>query len=423
MRREHHSRPPAEYVPYTFWHEADPAKTAVVQASLSNHRHELLIGNAKGIPVLQQHGGADDNVPAYHSRRMNQLITQADFGATYDELQGQGHWSDGVLTTPPLKDFYERFSGAGAQKGQVPGAFSVVAFDPEDTGSKFGVKVEQLTVPGRKGQVDARLDAVEGTASFRTSNVRCFSWSGGGSAWARTEIDGRVLGDEFGRAAGRMRRMCKNKRDAGSWELAATDGSPAAGARALGIASATLRTRGSFVVVSSSSGLDGIALQIARNMHQYFFADSSIVRQAGEAACEKEQGEREEEEERGNVIRVAAGDDVPRAEDGFAVVTGRRSVRIRDEEGRVREYAEAEHAGLAAVYLRPARDGRVELVVWGAVEANVALAARFVPTLTGVGQPDFMVLGRSCLWRGVGGALALGFFDHDWKVSKSSQLG
>jgi hypothetical protein len=40
--------------------------------------------------------------------------------------------------------------------------------------------------------------------------------------------------------------------------------------------------------------------------------------------------------------------------------------------------------------------------------------------LTGVGQPDFVVFGESAKWRGIEGALAMGFFDWTWEVTGSS---
>lgn len=66
------------------------------------------------------------------------------------------------------------------------------------------------------------------------------------------------------------------------------------------------------------------------------------------------------------------------------------------------------------------REGQVELVVWGTDVAAVAIAARLAPTLTGVGQPDFVVLGADSAWKGIDGAVALGFFDSEWEVSETS---
>jgi hypothetical protein len=63
---------------------------------------------------------------------------------------------------------------------------------------------------------------------------------------------------------------------------------------------------------------------------------------------------------------------------------------------------------------------RLELVLWGSDVERLSQVSRLVPTVTGVGQPDFVVLGESARWKGIEGALAMGFFDHAWTVTPSS---
>lgn len=40
--------------------------------------------------------------------------------------------------------------------------------------------------------------------------------------------------------------------------------------------------------------------------------------------------------------------------------------------------------------------------------------------LTGVGQPDFVVLSEEAKWKGLEGTLALGFFGPQWQITASS---
>jgi hypothetical protein len=42
--------------------------------------------------------------------------------------------------------------------------------------------------------------------------------------------------------------------------------------------------------------------------------------------------------------------------------------------------------------------------------------------VTGVGQPDFVVLGERVRWKVVEGAITLGLFDHEWAVTVLSVL-
>lgn len=114
------------YVPYQFWHEAEPKIASIIENALSNYRHELLMDNAKGIPILQQHGGADRNVPVYHSRRMYQLLRETGSSPFYAEVPGKGHWYEGVMETQPLRDFYSNISRRESSQKRLPNSFTVV---------------------------------------------------------------------------------------------------------------------------------------------------------------------------------------------------------------------------------------------------------------------------------------------------------
>lgn len=171
---------------------------------------------------------------------------------------------------------------------------------------------------------------------------------------------------------------------------------------------AILRTQGPFIIRHQGGDSARIALQISRNFHQYFYADSKII----SANSSNDNGT-------GNVISVAIGGGSPPSHHpDFPIQAGTSGVSVRDSKGHAREYGNKSRLG--AVFLRPLDTERLELVVWGSDREGLAQAARLVPTVTGVGQPDFVVLGESATWRGVEGALALGFFDHMWSVTPSS---
>lgn len=181
--------------------------------------------------------------------------------------------------------------------------------------------------------------------------------------------------------------------------------------RQLGALDAIMRTKGRFTIAHSGSNTRALALQISRNLFQYFFADSEIVTSlSGSSKAE------------GNQISVATGNQLPKARiSSFPIsISKSNKVSIKDSKGRTREYADKD--GLAAIFLRPRKGEGLELVVWGSDAAAAARAARLVPTMTGVGQPDFVILSKSSAWKGVQGAVAMGFFDHEWKVAETSLL-
>lgn len=122
----------------------------------------------------------------------------------------------------------------------------------------------------------------------------------------------------------------------------------------------------------------------------------------------------------GNVISVTLGSDSPMLgshSDPVGLDNG-GGLYIR-RRGGVKKVFPLE-VGMGAIFLRPLLDERLELVVWGFDKQGLRHAARLMPMLTGVGQPDFVVVSKRCAWEGAAGVLAMGSFDTFWKVSEAS---
>lgn len=175
---------------------------------------------------------------------------------------------------------------------------------------------------------------------------------------------------------------------------------------------AILQTRAALHIVQHDEASAWVALQISRNLYQYFAADTEVVDSAQAATGSA-----------GNVISIGTGDSVRQgalASHAIRICNG--SLTIRDRSGIVRKYSSTQEKGVAAIFLRPLSDERLELVVWGSDVGALQLAARLVPTLSGVGTPDFVVLDSSSAWRGLEGVLAMGFLDSMWGVGETAFL-
>lgn len=161
------------------WNEADPRVTCLVQNALSSFRHELLVSNFSGIPILQQHGSVDDNVPVFHSRRMSQLISGSNNDARqeYIELKDKNHWFNGVMTTQPLREFYQNILGGGSDLPQLPRSFTIVIANPADMGSRGGIIVDQLCDPNQLGKIAVATSSTTDTWVLTTSNILRFHFS------------------------------------------------------------------------------------------------------------------------------------------------------------------------------------------------------------------------------------------------------
>ncbi|KAL8918961.1 MAG: hypothetical protein Q9208_007071 [Pyrenodesmia sp. 3 TL-2023] len=131
----------------------------------------MLLQNSCGIPIHQQHGSLDDNVPPNHSRRLSLLLSRVGCPSEYVELPGRGHYFDGVLTAQSLVDFYTEAPEGGTAGILESSTFEFVAANPASMGSKFGVVVDRLTSPGSLGQINAEYVAAENTWFLHTSNI------------------------------------------------------------------------------------------------------------------------------------------------------------------------------------------------------------------------------------------------------------
>lgn len=404
------------YVPYTFWHTAEPMKEAVIQSALMSYRHEILLENAKDIPVLQQHGSNDDNVPVYNARLMSQRIDQAGAESTYFEVPGKGHYWDGVMATKPVKEFFEQQLALNLDSATGPPLnlrnFSVVVADPGDMGPKHGVEVLGLHTPGKLGRIDMQFDPLTLTCMGHTTNVDFwrvpYIWDDCEYFW--------VDGQDFSLSVNRDQSMAF-RRDKNGWNVVDYSLKPSIGerrGRQLGAMDSIFRSRGAFSVVTHSRGTEHVTLQISRNLCQYFTADTDITKDYSEALSST-----------GNVISIAIGADLPQDYSGtYPIEVSFDGIIIRRGHVYLGWFSTGFSATseLAAAFLRPLPNERLELVVWATDLASLEIAARLVPMLTGSGQPDFIVTDKTMLRKGVQGTLALGFFDGQWNVTENSYI-
>ncbi|KAF2129028.1 hypothetical protein P153DRAFT_291971 [Dothidotthia symphoricarpi CBS 119687] len=400
-----------KYVPYELWQPADPRRTAVISASLNSYRHEMLMANARGIPIQQQHGGIDDNVPTYHSRLLAQQLYLAGTNSNYNEVPEKNHWWDGIMATPSLVDFYHEQTRNQESLPRKLHEFTIVVGDPGDMGSKSGVRVTHLEDPGQYGRVNVKGHDI------KTSNVQGLEFdldvwrdSADGSYELSVTVDGQEL--QFSQPD-KVPSITAFAVD-GTWAFGPFEvgaAIPQRRGRQLGSMTAILRTNGPFIIQHTGAGnMSHVALQISRNLHQYFQADTIIVSPASHDIPSNTTG---------NVITLVVCSGVKGSLPTFPVQVSKNGVSIRDYKGRNQQYNKE---ATGAAFLQPLDGERLELVLWGANEEGLQQAARLVPMLTGVGQPDFVVLGESAKWKGVEGVLAMGFFDSAWEVTASSVL-
>ncbi|GAB1737954.1 hypothetical protein NU219Hw_g2467t1 [Hortaea werneckii] len=394
------------YVPYAFWRTTDPAKDAVIQASLASYRHELLLDNAKGIPILQQHGSEDDNVPPYHSRLLSELLEQAGVATEYHEMPGKPHWWDGVMTTKPLQNFYHKALDAPPKSSSLAQntELVVVSTGQGDMSPKNGVSILSTVMPGQLAKIHILYDPETTDCSLSSSNVHALHLSENFNDCDAIRIDGQQL-REIPAINTKGLSLLKEQ---GLWRIAHDSQLPARQASQQGGINAILKSKGPFHITYLSPPAKKVALQISRNLCQYFAADTVITDDYNQSL----------DGHTSNLVTVAIGSDLTGLLDraDFPIKVFDDHLQILDHH--IHSYDS--HRGLAAAFVRPLPNGRLDLGLWGMDEESLAIAARLAPLMTGTGQPDFVVADRSMLWKGLEGTLALGFFDDDWNVSRNS---
>ena len=425
-----------KYVPYLMWNEADSQVMHMVETSMQSFRLELLVENFKGVPILQQHGDEDENVPAFHSRRLYQLTLQAGQAKSrhYAELAGKGHWYEGVMTTPALRAFYARCLADEARRPALPQQFQTVVANPADMGCRGGVQVDQLMSPNQLGKFHVKVDAASKTVHCETSNIRRFHFVAESPLIAHSTelvVDGTKI-PELPQIRSKLDvkgTACWLLLKDGSWKVSCVPICPGAAdccsqvsedtqwlleerhSHQLGPLQSILRTRGNFCIQCLTTEGTDVALQISRNLYQYYGADSEIVGGASHTIARS-----------GNVITVSLGTHkLPKPlEDHPFEIDRDCGIFLCKRDGATRRYALQD--GLGTIFLRPLATQRLELIVWGFDATGLRQAARLLPMLTGVGQPDFVVVRKTMAWEGAAGALAMGSFDSAWQISDASFL-
>jgi predicted esterase len=216
------------YVPYQLWRPMDPRRRAIIEASANSYRHELLASNAKYIPMLQQHGSVDDNVPAYHSRLMSQLLWETGWPSNYSELAGKGHWFDTVMTTDALQKFYKDHLTRPILPAKGFTEFELIVANPSDMGSKGGVSVLYLKDPGRLGKLHVSTDQNFVPYSFKTENILAFEIKYTQTQIRSVIIDGQEMKIKELSAHNQNRTLQFQKKADGVWTTNVSHATPLA---------------------------------------------------------------------------------------------------------------------------------------------------------------------------------------------------
>ncbi|KAF3479564.1 uncharacterized protein GIQ15_06540 [Arthroderma uncinatum] len=387
------------YVPYSMWHNTDALLAAQFFRARQDFKHELLLDNFVGIPVHQQHGASDDNVVVYHSRLMHRLMKENGWPSEYLEVPGKNHWYDGIMTSDYLKEFYYKYAKRPDSDHLLPVNFAIT-IPPAG--------------PDRAGSINVQRDLSTHVWKITTRNIRRFHLElSAVRALPPSQI--QIDGSEPFPVTTEIKSATTwyTQDNSGKW-MASQEASWRTTSERYGRqtgVNAILRTPGPFTVSSSSSDTDVLALQTCRNLFQYLSADCDLFTSSDGSASTTATG---------NVITLSLGHNIgPSTLATFPISLNGNGLVVQSAQGPTTYPFEA---GLGAIFIRPLENERLELVIWGYDMAGLQQAARLVPVLTGVGQPDFVVVNKGTPLKGQGSLYAAGFFDSTWKISAASYV-
>ena len=72
--------------------------------------------------------------------------------------------------------------------------------------------------------------------------------------------------------------------------------------------------------------------------------------------------------------------------------------------------------GIGAIYLHPLARSRALIIICGTDEVGLEKAAKLFPYRTGVGQPDWIVVGSKMGVQGMQGVKAMGYYSNLWDI-------
>lgn len=391
--------------------EADPIGPFLARAANAS-RTGLLESNYRALGVYVLHGDADDNVPVSEARAMREALGRFHPDFAYYERPGAGHWwGNECVDWPPLMEFLER------HRLPEPGAVLAVDFttaDPAVSSRCHWLAIEaaeRWLVPAR---VRTTLDPAAARLVLELENV------------ARLRLDlapfaealaGKALTIQVGEAriAAAVEGPLELARGSdGPWGLAPPADPGHKSARRAGPFKAAFRHE--FLLVYGTRGTpeeNAWALAKARFDHeQWRYRGNGAVDVLADVDFRPEEHPDRDVILYGNQDTNAAWGSLL-AEPPFDLRRGHLRVGERALEG--------EDLSLLAVY--PRRDSALASVgVVGGTGLAGLRATTFLPYfVSGVGYPDWTVLGGGFLGQGLAGVRGAGFFGPDWSTGPGAE--
>lgn len=386
--------------------EQDPRWLRADAASLTLD----LVDNLKQVTPFIIHGTADNNVPAAQALTMLDALTKANATVKVHLQGGAGHWWGGRCVDWP--DLFDHFRAH--DRTAIPDQIEFISVDPAVDAEHYWLTVMHALDYGKSLRMSAKDE--EGRIDITTENVRAFYLDRDADA---VVIDGQEVALPEG--ASRFEEYPSFVLQDGEWRSAEIDEAGKAehqfGHKTTSSSAFKRAFDNGFILVVGTQGDDARdAALLARARH-----DQAVwsYRGNGQAVIMRDidvqhylepvpmvvtrnlilYGNRDD-----NAAWHVLGEDCPiDFADGVA--------KLGDQTW------EGDYAG---VFVRPAPD-RLVGVFASTSTAAARLGDTFAPFISGVGYPDYAIVGTDVLARGDDAVVAAGWFDHAWRLVETER--
>ncbi|KIJ29883.1 hypothetical protein M422DRAFT_214788 [Sphaerobolus stellatus SS14] len=379
-------------------HFIDPALHAVFAAALTPDDNDIFLSNAVDTSILAIHGGADENVPTWHSRELVSLVKtwRPDANISFLEDKDQPHWYPTVFLSEPVQNFFSQHldTANSLDKLVFSNPFTLTVATPSDSGSFHGFSIRQNTVPGRLSKLN--VIPTGDSLTIRTNNVHIFSFNPRNIHHLSVDNTDLVL---------------LNVVEPEIWLQKEEDGWKVSHQppliRQFGPMTRLLRSKKPLLVVypTNDSHSLSIARRIAHALLLYFRVDATIVtddeaiRISLESVAEKQ-----------NLIIIGSRNQVG----SKLLQLGSGLVALRPHEFVVNNVTFSEPSlGIAFIHpfsIEPYHNCTV-LFLSGTDASGLERVARlFLPIRSGVPLPEFLILSKDTDFMATGGVVGAGFW-------------
>ena len=359
-----------------------------------------LVDNLKQVPPYIIHGSKDNNVPPSQALTMLDALTRENATVRLHMQGGAGHWWGGqCVDWPPLFDHFRAH-----QLPEDPAQISFTAADPSVDWKHHWLRLRQPLSYGEASHVSAVWTPEQ--IQLTTKNVRRVELQ------RRAEhvvIDGELLPAGGGYVRGDL-----------GWELASpvypkNEKDPERG-RA-GPFKQAFR-RGFIFVVGTQGDAERDAVLLARARH-----DAAVWTYRGNGNAPIRTDEQ--------IMSLSEADQAAAFGVRNLVLYGNRDDNaawsilgetppIDFADGRVRLGAQTWEGDYAGVFVLPSGNRMVAAFASTSTQA-ARLGDTFAPFISGVGYPDYAIVGLDVLQQGDEAVVAAGWFDHAWQVVESRE--